>query len=191
MQKNNVVDIASINAVRYGEPADEREIHMLLMIAHAENSIFKYDLNKTAFIIRRLLFTPWLPPTDPGIRGAFGVIGPKGGVLQALAMMAISHQWYSHAPYLEEFIVYVHPEYRNRNHAARLLDWMMERSDQMGIPLLTGVLSQTRTEAKCRLYRRKLTPVGQFFMHMPPKAQWESEVILSGLTSLISSSAAA
>jgi len=185
---SNVVDINIGSAVRFGEPADEAEIRMLLMLGHAENSIFKYDLNKAAFIIRRLLFTPWLSPADPGLRGCFGVIGPKGGHLHALAMMAVSSQWYSHAPYLEEFIVYVHPEYRNRNHAARLLEWMIERSDQIGIPLLTGVLSQTRMEAKCRLYKRKLTPVGQFFMHMPPTARWESEVVLS---SLISSSVAA
>lgn len=184
-QKNST---ESASPVRFGKPVDEPQIRLLLMLGHAENSIFKFDLGKAIYIIRRLLFTPWIPPGDQGLRGCFGVIGPEGGALEALAMMAVSSQWYSHSPFLEEFIVYVHPEHRHRGHAAELLDWMIARSEQMQIPLLTGVISQTRMEAKCRLYKRKLTPVGQFFLHMPEKSRWESDVILS---SVMSSSMAA
>ena len=68
---------------------------------------------------------------------------------------------------------------------------MIARSDQLGIPLLTGVISMDRMEAKCRLYKRKLTPVGQFFMHMPPGSEWESALEQKRMRlSVISSSAA-
>lgn len=188
--KSNGPATAALNdgPVRFGQPVDEPQIRLLLMLGHAENSIFRFDVKKAEFIIRRLLYTPWIDAADTGLRGCFGVIGPLGGILEGLAMMAVSSQWYSHAPFLEEFIVYVHPEYRQRNHASELLDWMIARSDQMKIPLITGVISQTRMEAKCRLYKRKLTPVGQFFLHMPANMRWDSDVVLS---SVISSSAAA
>jgi hypothetical protein len=187
------VDIPT-NAVRFGEPIDEAEIKLLLMLGHAENSIFRWDLPKADFIVKRLLFTPWLPTNDTGLRGCFGVIGPKGRQLRALAMMAVSSHWYTTQPMLEEFIVYVHPEFRNGNlgYAGALLDWMIARSEQMRIPLLTGVISMDRMDAKCRLYRRKLTPVGQFFLHLPEGSEWESALEQKRLrySSVVSSSAA-
>ena len=190
-QKDNVVHLNSANPVRFAEPIDEMEVRMLLLLGHAENSIFKWDLGKSEYIIKRLLFTPWLPTNDTGLRGCFGVIGPKGGALEGLAMLAVSTQWYTNQCMLEEFIVYVHPDFRRHNHAANLLDWMIARSDQLGIPLLTGIISMDRMEAKCRLYRRKLTPVGQFFMHMPPGSEWESQLEQKRMRlSVISSSAA-
>ena len=193
-QRSNVVHLSQASPVRFAEPIDEPEIKMLLLLGHAENSIFKWDLNKSDFIVKRLLFTPWLPTNDMGIRGCFGVIGPKGGALRGLAMMAISTHWYTTQPILEEFIVYVHPECRSGNfgYATHLLDWMIARSDQMNIPLLTGVISMDRMEAKCRLYKRKLTPVGQFFLHMPSGSEWESvlEQKRMRFSSFVSSSAA-
>lgn len=162
--------------MRFGEPADEAQIKLLLMLGHAENSIFPFDQNKTNYVIQRLLFTRWLPPGDNGLRGCFGVIGPLGGTLEALTMIAVSSQWYTLKTHLEEYIVYVHPEYRAKGHARRLLTWMVELSERMGIPLLTGVITQDRMEAKVRLYRRKVTPVGQFFLHMPKSnPMWESQ----------------
>ena len=189
-QRNNVVEFKPHPEVRFGEPVDEKQISLLLLLAHAENSIFKFDMAKVVYVMRRLLYTPFLPPQDTGLRGCFGVIGPKGGTLEALTMVAASQQWYSNDGYLEEYLVYVHPEYRIKGHAAKLIDFLIALSEQMKIPLLTGVLSQTRMEAKCRLYRRKMMPIGQFFLHMPKGAeQWESARTLQGLTK--SSSAAA
>jgi GNAT superfamily N-acetyltransferase len=192
LPKSNVLPFT--NAVRFAEPADEQEVRLLLMLGHAENSIFQWDLAKSDFIIKRLLFTPWIPASDQGLRGCFGVIGPKGRQLYGLAMMAISSHWYTTQPMLEEFIVYVHPEYRSGQlgYAAALLDWMIARSEQMHIPLLTGVISLDRMDAKCRLYRRKLTPVGQFFLHLPQGSEWESQLEQKKLrySSIRSSSAA-
>lgn len=187
-QKSNVVEFQQ-PVVRFGEPIDEKQVTLLLMLAHAENSIFDWDYPKATWVIQRMLFNHFLPANDTGLRGCFGVIGPVGGTLEALTMIAVSQQWYTTKPYLEEYIVYVHPEHRTKGHASRLIDFLIDLSERMKIPLLTGILSQTRMEAKCRLYRRKLCPVGQFFMHMPASdPRWESEKVL---TTLRSSSAAA
>lgn len=194
-QRNNVVPLrreVPSDVPRFGEPIDEQQVRLLLTLAHTENSIFKPDMAKSEFILKRFLYTSFLPANDHGIRGFFCVIGALGGTLEALAMASVSAQWYSSDPYLEEYIVYVHPEYRKSGHAAKLLDFLVSTADQMGIPLLTGILSQTRMEAKCRLYRRKVTPIGQFFLHLPKTMpEWESKRILSQFTLVPSSSAAA
>lgn len=194
----NVADIVKKDVVRFAEPIDENQIRLLLTLAHAENSVFKADINKVEFFMRRFLFTRFLPSNDTGVRGFFGVIGPLGGTLEALTMVSLSCQWYTSEPYLEEYLLYVHPEYRtklgfdNKGHAAKLIDFLIGLADQMNLPLLTGILSQTRMEAKCRLYRRKFTPIGQFFLHLPKgRPQWESERILSQFRLVQSSSAAA
>jgi GNAT superfamily N-acetyltransferase len=181
-------DKSADDAVRYGEPCDEREITALMLLGHTENSIFRVDVPKSVLFIRRALFTPWLPPNDMGPRGAFGVIGARGGEIKGVCMLMIATQWYTQTVHLEEYIVYVHPDHRKTDYANMLIDWMVGQSDRLGIPLITGILSQQRTEAKCRLYRRKLDKVGEFFMHSPPKMRWDSEVQMS---SIRSSSAAA
>lgn len=167
--------------VRFAEPVDEPQVTMLLLLGHAENSIWKFDVPKSQFVIRRMLYTPWLSPNDPGLRGCFGVIGPKGGILEAVCMVGIGQHWSSTAPYLEEYIVYVHPDYRSTGHAVALIDWLKDRVDENRIPLITGIMSQERTEAKCRLYRRHFTKVGEFFVHMPDNMRWESDVVMTDL----------
>lgn len=179
-------------APRFGEPIDEQQVRLLLTLGHSENSIFGMNVGKAEYIMKRFLYSAFLPASDKGIRGCFGVIGPLGGKLEALTMASVSAQWYSDQPYLEEYIVYVHPEHRKAGHAAKLLDFLIGVADNMGVPLLTGILSQTRMEAKCRLYRRKVTPIGQFFLHLPKTMpQWESTRILSQFQLTPSSSAAA
>ena len=190
-QRNNVVELQSDQfPVRFGKPVDEQQIRLLLLLGHFENSIFKCNLQKVDSVVKRMLFTPWLSPQDTGLRGCFGVIGPEGGTLEALTMIAVSSQWYTDESHLEEYIVYVHPEHRTKGHGGRLIDWMIELAERMQIPLLTGVISQSRMEAKVRMYRKKLTPVGQFFLHMPKSnPYWESQ--RARWSSLPSSSAAA
>lgn len=190
-QRNNVFELKQ-PSVRFGEPADESQVKLLLMLGHAENSIFKFDIRKADFVIRRLLYTRLLPPNDTGLRGCFGVIGPLGGTLEALTMMAISSLWYTGEVHLEEYIVYVHPEYRTKGHAGRLLQWMIDISEQMGVPIITGIITRDRMEAKVRMYKKKFTPVGQYFLHMPKSnPYWESQRVLDRFQVTKSSSAAA
>lgn len=106
--------------------------------------------------------------------GVIGVIGDPGNI-EALIFLLISSFWYSSAWHLEELFSYVRPQFRKSTHAKALVEWAKRASDEIGIPLVIGIISNTRTEAKVRLYRRQLKdPAGAFFVYrkngadMPP-----------------------
>lgn len=153
--------------VRTAIAEDEVEVCRLLMLANAENAVMESDTQKVYYHIWRFLNGDKLADEDPGPRGVFGVIGPPGGKLEGVCMLAISCFWYSHKQHIEEFLVFVDPEYRKGawRHGLALVEWAKERSRKTGLPLITGIISNHRTEAKCRLYRRHLPKVGEFFFY--------------------------
>ena len=94
-----------------------------------------------------------------------GVIGPVGKP-EAVICMILTRYWYSNYDHLEEVLNYVSPEHRKSTRAKYLIEYAKMCSREIGIPLLIGVLSQERTEAKVRLYQRQLgKPVGAWFLY--------------------------
>ena len=150
--------------VRIALPRDRHECIRLFQQAHAENGIFTLAPEKVEFLMDRCLFSMAIPPHDTGPRGVIGVIG-ETGALQALCVLMIGQYWYTHDRHLEEMLVYVDPKHRVSLHARALIKWMMQQSEITGLPLLTGVVSNNRTAAKCALYGRMLTKVGEFYFH--------------------------
>jgi hypothetical protein len=49
-----------------------------------------------------------------------------------------------------------------------LVQWMKDQVEATQLPLVTGIISNHRTEAKCRLYRQMLPKIGEFF-YLSPK----------------------
>ncbi len=93
--------------------------------------------------------------------------------IRAMIYMLITRFWYTRSFHLEELFNFVHPGYRHSNYADALLRFAGYSSDQLGIPLLIGVLTNARMAAKVRLYRRRLgMPVGAVFAK---NATWISE----------------
>jgi GNAT superfamily N-acetyltransferase len=150
--------------VRVAKPADHMEIWRLFLQGHRENGQFNLAPEKVEYFLSRALHPDLIPDWDTGPRGAIGVIGDVGH-LEALVFVTIGSYWYSHDRHLEEFLVFVDPECRASGHARALIEWMKLQSDKTGLPLVTGVISNERTEAKVRLYRRLLPPVGAFFLY--------------------------
>lgn len=151
--------------VRVARPEDRQEIWRLFLQGHRENGKFTLAPEKVDFFLQRALNPELIPEWDTGPRGAIGVIGDIGK-LEALVFVTLSTYWYSHDRHLEEFIVYVDPESRRPpGHARALIEWMKQQSDVTGLPLVTGVISTERTEAKVRLYRRMLPFVGAFYLY--------------------------
>lgn len=150
--------------VRVAAAADHTEIWRLFLQGHRENGQFNLAPEKVEYFLSRALFPQAIPEWDTGPRGAIGVIGEVGR-LEALVFVTIGTYWYSHDRHLEEFLVFVDPECRRSNHARALVDWMKLQSDRTGLPLVTGIISNERTEAKCRLYRRLVPKVGEFFLY--------------------------
>jgi GNAT superfamily N-acetyltransferase len=156
--------MACPSIVRVARPADHTEIWRLFLQGHKENGKFAVAPEKVDWFLARALHPEQIPDWDTGPRPTVGVIGDVGD-LEALVFVAIGTYWYSHDRHLEEFIVYVDPECRQSGHARALISWMKLQSDRSGLPLITGIMSNHRTEAKVRLYSRMLQPIGAFFTY--------------------------
>lgn len=158
-----------LSHVRVAVPADRQEIWRLFLQGHRENGMFTLSPAKVDWWLSRMLEPEKLPAWDTGPRGAIGVIGDVGK-LEALVFVTFGSYWYSDQRHLEEFIVYVDPECRHSGHAKALINWMKQQSELTGLPLVTGIISNHRTEAKVRLYERLLPKAGAFFLFNPKGA---------------------
>lgn len=154
--------------VRNATPDDFQECWRLLLLAHAENSLFPLAPEKVEWLLNRILYPDQIPEFDTGPRGVIGVIGPAGA-LEGLSFILLGEFWYTRQKNLEEILVYVEPKYRNSNHARSFINWMKFQSEITGLPLITGVISNYKTEAKCRLYGRMIPKVGEFFAYFGEK----------------------
>jgi hypothetical protein len=119
---------------------------------------------KVNWILDRVLYSEKIPETDTGMRGYMGVIGPHDA-LEGFILMVIGSWWYSEDFHLEELANFVHPDHRKSNHAKTLLGWSKHMSDKVRIPLVVGIVSNIRTAAKVRLYRRVLPECGSYFLY--------------------------
>ena len=152
------------SVVRLSKPDDRQELWRLFLQAHNENGLFPLAPHRVNFFLDRVLYPELIHPMDTGVRGAIGVIGDVGH-LEGMSFIIFGNYWYSEAKHLEELIVYVDPECRRSDHAKTLVTWMKNQSDVTHLPLVTGIISNSRTEAKCRLYQRLLPKVGEFFLY--------------------------
>lgn len=161
--------MTSPSVVRLAVPADHNEIWRLFLQSHNENGLFSLAPEKVEWLLQRALYSDLIPLGDTGTRGVIGVIGSVGN-LEGLVFLTIGTYWYSNDPHLEEFMVFVDPEFRRSEHAQALVQWMKDQVEATKLPLVTGIISNIRTEAKCRLYRRMLPKAGEFFFVSPKGA---------------------
>lgn len=97
--------------------------------------------------------------------GVLGVIGNPGAI-EAMIFMLISQMWCSEQWHLEELFNYVRPEHRRTNNAKVLMQFAKRCADELKMPLIIGVITNSRTEEKVRLYTRQFSkPNGAFFVY--------------------------
>jgi hypothetical protein len=100
--------------------------------------------------------------------GIVGIIGKKGGIIEGTVVLRVGTMWYSESLVVEEKAIFIRPEYRSAKggRARKLCEFSKKVADTLGIPLIIGVLSNNRTEAKVRLYERQFgKPTGAFFLY--------------------------
>jgi GNAT superfamily N-acetyltransferase len=100
--------------------------------------------------------------------GLVALIGPEGGKIEGGILLRVGTMWYSDEPVLEEKAIFIHPDYRSARggRARRLCEFAKQAAESLGVPLIIGVLSNQRTEAKIRLYERQFgNPTGAFFLY--------------------------
>lgn len=145
--------------VRTGTPADIYGMMDIALQACSENGFIEPNPTKLAQELWSALNLD---------NGMVGIIGEPGGVIEAAILLRIGRMWYSDDPILEEKAVFTHPDFRDAKggRAGRLCEFSKMAADKLGIPLIIGVLSNHRTEAKVRMYRRKFgEPSGAFFLY--------------------------
>lgn len=156
--------MACPSIVRIATPADKVEIWRLFLAGYRENGQFTLAPEKVDWFLQRALHPELIPVWDTGARGTVGVIGDVGR-LEALVLIFLSSHWYTFDRHLEEYIVYVDPDCRTSHHARSLVKWMKLQSDITKLPIMSGIISNVRTEAKCALYGRMMPKVGEFFLY--------------------------
>lgn len=154
------------SVVRLALPEDAKEIWRLFLQGHRENGMFTLAPEKVTWFLSRALCPETIQLGDTGPRCVIGVIGPIGS-LEGLIFLTITQQWYSNDYHMEEWMVYTDPEHRRSHHVQALVEWMKSQVEIQQMPLITGIISNVRTEAKCRLYRRMLPKAGEFFVLKP------------------------
>lgn len=145
--------------VREATLEDFDECCRLAIEATKENSLVKPNYEKLLQHIYSAL------TRDHGI---MGVIGPSGGKLEGAILLRIGELWYSSELIIEEKAIFVDHEFRSAKggRARKLAEWGKHVSNELGIPLTIGVLSNDRTEGKMRLYERMFgKPAGVYFIY--------------------------
>ncbi len=146
--------------VRLADANDENELMALTQLLHGEIGIFAFSEHKIRDLLRGALQGP-----VERRRGVIGVIGAPGHIEGAI-YLELTSAYYSDEFCLQELFNYVLPPARKTSASRDLIAFAKSISDRFGLPLLIGVLTNERTEAKVRLYRKQLgEPVGAFFAH--------------------------
>lgn len=97
--------------------------------------------------------------------GIIGVIYDKENkTVEGVIGLRIDKFWFSDQWFIRDIFTYVHPEFRRSTRAKCLLSFAKDCSKKMNIPLLMGIMSNTRTEAKARLYERQMSRAGSYFV---------------------------
>ena len=147
-------------AVRIGLPGDVHEIMKLALMACEENGFVNPNPEK-------LLADIWAALNLDN--GVIGIIGPTGSSdIEGVVVLRIGSMWYGDDRVLEEKAIFIHPKFRSAKggRARRLCEFSKNAADQLGIPLIIGVLSNHRTAGKVRLYKRIFgEPTGAFFLY--------------------------
>ena len=153
----------NFDGVRLATKTDEDELFGLLMLMHSECPVFSFD---------RDLVRAGIKSATERTGGLIGVIeGPKR-IEATIGLKMGPGAWFTKDYALHDMWNFVHPDHRRSTHAKRLIrfakhcsTWFEEQGSHL--PLQVGVYSTVRTEAKCRLYRRQLMPIGQYYMFDP------------------------
>lgn len=144
--------------VRLATEADEQKLFDLLMLLAAENAMDPVSDTKVMDMIRHATRREG---------GVIGIIDAPDGSIAATVGITMAQWWYSNAWRCEEAWSFVHPDHRGGNgrYAKQLIQFSKWWGEQLGMPVLMGVLSTHRTLGKIRLYARNIPVVGALFLH--------------------------
>lgn len=154
--------------VRIGVPQDMEAVMEMALQVCEENGISEPNIQKIAADI-------W--PSLHQHHGLVGVIGEAGGQLEGFVLLRLGTMWYSDSPIIEEKTVFVHPEFRSApgGRATKLCEFSKQVADELKFPLIIGIVSNSRTKSKVRMYERLFgEPAGAFFLYGAHTGEWKA-----------------
>lgn len=153
--------------VRLAAKVEEEELMEMCREIHAENGLVSMSEDKVRGMLNKAF-------NREG--GIVGVIG-KPGALEGIIMIVMAKFWSSDDDHLEELFSYVRRPFRTKfngpatikmPHAEALVNFAKKCSDEIGIPLVIGIITNKRMSGKVRLYRSILGyPAGAYFVVNP------------------------
>lgn len=155
--------------VRVGTPEDVHGCMELALMACRENGISQPNAQK-------LLADVW--PSLHQEFGVVGIIGKPNAMPEGVVLLRIGTLWYSDSPIVEEKAVFVHPQFRDAKagRAKKLCEFSKKVADELGLPLVIGVVSNRRTRGKIKMYERIFgQPAGAYFLYGGKTGEWEKE----------------
>lgn len=158
-----MADFSGCPDVRLAVPEDLPGLLALMRVACAEDAQHEMDEERVLNMLRRYYDK----------QGAIiAVIGEVGNP-EAYLLMILDEIWYAKPGTLQllELSLFVHPEYRKSDRAKQLMQFSKQASENLAVDLTIGVFSNSRTEAKIRLYQRQFKTVGAYFMYRPSTAE--------------------
>lgn len=145
--------------VRVGTVEDMDSIMSLALAACDENGF----LNPNPLKLAKEIY-----PALAQASGLVGIISPKGEKPEGAILLRIGEMWYADQPVVEERAIFIDPKFRQAKggRAKKLCEFGKSVADKLNMPLIIGVLSNHRTEAKVRMYKRIFgEPAGAFFLY--------------------------
>src|ERR1700761_4981750 len=154
--KAELIAMLITSPVTRAKPEDREQIIAICKEDWEENSQFSLSPAKLEGLISRIL--------DKG-EGIIGLIR-RNSEIEAIMLLQFAQWWYSNDWALEEVINFVRPQFRRSTNAKDMIQFAKRCSDELGIPLIIGVVSNERTAAKLALYERQLgKSVGGYFLY--------------------------
>lgn len=157
----SIPDTTTSLKIRIATPEDVDEVMAIALAASQENGFLKAEPHK-------LLQDIWAALNlNCGMVGAIGI---PGGPIEGLVLLRIGPMWYASDddPVVEEKAIFVRPDFRSAKggRARQLCEFSKHVADELGLPLVIGVLSSHRTAAKMKMYERIFgAPAGVFFLY--------------------------
>lgn len=151
--------------VRLAVPDDLSGILNLMRIACREDAQHEMDEEKVLNMIMR----------HYNKQGAMlAVIGEVGEPV-AYLLCVLDEIWYAKPGTMQllELSLFVDPDHRRSTYAKQLMKFAKVSSEGLGLDLTIGVFSNSRTEAKIKLYKRQFDQIGAYFCYHPSTANAE------------------
>lgn len=153
--------MTAASIIRLAKPGEEAMVFDFFVKSHADNGFFPISSKKVIDTIMRAI---------RGENASIGIIvGPQG--IEAATGLCLEQTWYSESWFLAELLNYVDVDHRRSRHAQALLKFQKDFSDKItkalgySVPIIPGILTRSRLQAKMRLFQREFQQVGALFIY--------------------------